>query len=83
MAEHRNSVIRFNRTKLGHWVTANFPIVANNFNADGQLSAYSINAIGRPVGIPSTDYFLATSRPAALPKSEWKNLETTVFLAAP
>jgi hypothetical protein len=80
IANMGNSVIRFNRTKLGHWVAANFPIIANNFNADGQLSAYSINAIGRPVGIPSTDYFLATSRPAALPKSEWKNLETTVFL---
>ncbi len=80
MANNRNSVIRFNRTKLGHWVAANFPMVANNFNADGQLSAYSMNAIGRPAGIPSTDYYLATSRPVALPKSEWKNLETTVFL---
>ena len=73
-------VIRSNRVKLGHWVTANFQIIANNYNADGQLSTNSMNAIGRPVPIPSTDYYLTTTRPASLPKGEWKNLETTVFL---
>ena len=75
-----NPVIRFNRTKPGHWVTANFQVIANNYNADGQLSVYSMNSMNQPVGIPSTDYYLTTSRPVSLPKGEWKNLETTVFL---
>jgi hypothetical protein len=75
-----NPAFRFNRTKLGHWATANFQIIANNYNSDGQLSAFSMNSMGQPVGIPSTDYFLTTTRPVSLPKGEWKNLETTVFL---
>ena len=33
MAKLANSVIRYNRAKLGHWVTANFPVIANSFNA--------------------------------------------------
>ena len=69
-----------NKTKLGHWVTTNFQAVANNFNADGQLTAYSQTGNSRPVPIPATDYFISTSRPVSLPKGEWKNFETTVFL---
>lgn len=71
---------RNNRTKLGHWYTANFPAIANNFNADGQLTAYSVDGTSRPVPIPATDYFLSTSRPVSLPKGEWKNFETNVYL---
>lgn len=75
-----DSVIRFNRVKLGHWYTASFQAIANNFNADGQLFAYSMDGMGRPVRIPATDYYFATSRPVALPQGEWKNFETSVFL---
>jgi hypothetical protein len=75
-----NPAFRFNRTKLGHWATANFQIIANHYNSDGQLSAFSMNSLGQPVGIPSTDYYLTTTRPVSLPKGEWKNLESTVFL---
>ncbi len=79
MANSR-SRMRFNRTKNGHWVTANFQVIANNYNAECDLVAQSITANGREVPIPSTDYFLVSSRPASLPKGEWKNLETNVFL---
>ena len=63
-----NPAFRFNRTKLGHWVTANFQVIANQYNSDGQLSAYSMNSAGQPVSIPSTDYYLTTTRPVSLPK---------------
>ncbi len=69
-----------NKAKLGHWYTANFQAVANNFNADGQLTAFSVDGASRPVPIPATDYFLSTSRPVSLPKGEWKNFETNVYL---
>ena len=80
LANMRDPVMRYNRTKLGHWITVNFQAIANNYNADGQLVSYSMNAIGKPVPIPSTDYYLTTTRPVALPKGEWKNLESTVYL---
>jgi len=76
---NRPSVIK-NRTKLGHWVTTNFQAIANNFNAEGQLTTYSQTGTSRPVRIPSTDYYISSSRPVSLPKGEWKNFETTVFL---
>ncbi len=69
-----------NRTKLGHWVTTNFQAVANNFNAEGQLTTYSQTGTNTPVRIPSTDYYISSTRPVSLPKGEWKNFETTVFL---
>ena len=71
---------RNNKTKLGHWYTANFQAIANNFNADGQLTAHSVDGASRPVPIPATDYYLSTSRPVSLPKGEWKNFETNVYL---
>lgn len=73
-------VIRRNRVKLGHWYTANFQAIANNYNADGQLTAFSMDGLGKPVPIPATDYFFSTSRPVSLPKGEWKNFETSVFI---
>ena len=72
--------IRNNRAKLGHWHTVNFQAIANNYNADGQLTAFSIDGMSRPVNIPATDYFVSTTRPVSLPKGEWKNFETTVFV---
>ena len=76
---NRPSVTK-NRTKLGHWVTSNFQAIANNFNAEGQLETYSQTGTSTPVRIPSTDYYISSSRPVSLPKGEWKNFETTVFL---
>ena len=79
-AEIDNSNIRFNRTKLGHWVEAQLPAIANNFNADGQLTTFSTTLDGQPVPIPSTDYVLNSTRPVSLVKAEWKILETSLFL---
>lgn len=80
MANFENPVIRQNRIKLGHWYTANFQAVANNFDSDGQLTAHAIKGDGKPVPIPATNYFFSTTRPYSLPKGEWKNFETTVFV---
>ena len=80
IAEIESTATRFNRTKLGHWVEAQLPAIANNFNADGQLTTFSTTPDGQPVPIPSTDYFLNTTRPVSLAKEEWKILETSLFL---
>ncbi len=70
---------RFNKTKLGHWVSIDFLAIANNFNADGYLETTS-SLSTRPNLIEGTDYFVQTSRPVNLVKGDWKKLETSVFL---
>ena len=75
-----NPLSRTNRVKSGHWYTANVQAIANNYNADGQLTAVTVNGMGKEVVIPKTDYYLKTSRPISLPKGEWKNFETSVFV---
>ncbi|MFK7766327.1 MAG: hypothetical protein AB8B55_03720 [Mariniblastus sp.] len=78
--DDNSPLVQMNRVKLGHWYTASLQAIANNFNSDGQLTTVSIDGMGKPVVIPKTDYFLKTSRPISLPKGEWKNFETTVFV---
>ena len=80
-ANNRNRpTVSRNKTKIGHWVTTNFQAIANNFNAEGQLTTYSSKGSSDPVRIPSTDYYISSTRPVSMPKGEWKNFETTVFL---
>ncbi len=69
-----------NRVKLGHWVTTYYQVIANNFNANGELVLQSTDAQLQPVRITGTDNFIQTSRPASLPKKEWRGLESTIFL---
>ena len=71
--------IRFNRTKLGHWISVDFLAIANNFNTDGYLESTSFYQ-QKPHLIEGTDYSVQTSRPVNLVKEDWKKLETSVFL---
>lgn len=82
MAEINRPSASKNKAKLGHWVTTNFQAIANNFNVDGQLTTFSqpLGASNRAVEIPGTNYYQSSSRPVSLPKGEWKNFESTVFL---
>ena len=75
-----NPTLRRNRVKPGHWYTANFQAIANNYNADGQLTTYSVDRRNRPIPIPDTNYFVSSDRPVSLPKGEWKNFQTSVYL---
>ena len=70
---------RYNKTKLGHWVSIDFIAIANNFNAEGYLKTGS-SRVNRPVLINGTNYFVETVRPFTLTKGEWKKLETSVYL---
>ena len=72
--------LKLNRTKLGHWATAYFQLVANNFNSQGELSVLSVDSMGQPVPVQNTDYFINTTRPVSLAKGEWKSLECSVYL---
>ena len=74
--------LRSNRAKLGHWSTAYFEVIANNFNSNGELSTVSVSGSGlaRPVPVKYTDYFIETNRPASLAKGEWKSLEASIYL---
>ncbi len=70
-----------NRTKLGHWSTAYFQVIANNFNASGEFTTSSIDSGSlKPIPILATDYYIQTTRPASLAKGEWKSLEASVYL---
>ena len=72
--------VRKNRTKLGHWPTAYFQVIANNYDASGDLITSSVEGLGKPIPILSTDYFITTTRPASLAKGEWKSLEASIYL---
>ncbi|QEG20348.1 hypothetical protein [Mariniblastus fucicola] len=79
MLSRIDPAVRFNRTKLGHWVSIDFLAIANNFNADGYLETTSYFQ-NRPHLIEGTDYYVQTSRPVNLVKGDWKKLETSVYL---
>ncbi len=73
--------IRTNRTKLGHWVTADVRMIANNFNAQGELLARPFNGQAfRPSNVERTNYVMRSVRPVSLPKEEWRNFEISVYL---
>ena len=77
--EHEE-VLKNNATKSGHWVTTNFRVIANKFDAQGELSAFSTGLGRQPLVVPRTNYYSVTSRPISMPKGEWRNLETNVYL---
>jgi hypothetical protein len=79
LLSEQDPALRFNKTKLGHWVSVDLLAIANNFNADGYLetTAYSL---GREQLIEGTDYSVQTSRPVNLVKGDWKKLESSVYL---
>lgn len=77
--EHKKP-LETNYTKMGHWVTTNFRVIANKFDSQGELSAYSVGSGRQPIVVPNTNYYSVTSRPVSMPKGEWRNLETNVFI---
>ena len=70
---------RRNRIKSGHWVNADFRILANKFDSRGELTASSMTG-NKPVPVENTDYFSATSRPYSVAKGELKNLSTNIYV---
>ena len=75
-----NSALRLNRAKAGHWYSAQYPVVANHLNIEGELSTQTVLPTGQPVPVPHTHYWPIHQRPVALAKKEWKNLETSVYV---
>ncbi len=69
-----------NRVKPGHWATSYFQVIANNFDAQGEIETGSVNSVGAPVDVEQTRYFVISTRPASMPKGQWRNLETSVYL---
>jgi len=80
LENEQNAAVRFNRYKLGHWAEAQISAVANNFNAEGQMSTWAVFPNFEPAPISGTDYFATTKRSISLPQGEWKYLETSVYL---
>ena len=70
---------RRNRTKRGHWITADYRLTANKFDAQGNITAHS-SALNTPVNIENTDYYSVSSRPFTIAKGEQKNLSTNVYI---
>ncbi|MDA8563408.1 hypothetical protein N9L06_03040 [Mariniblastus sp.] len=75
-----NSALRLNRTKAGHWYTAQYPVLSNRQNIDGELSTQTVLPTSQPVPVPHTRYWPVHKRPVSLAKKEWKNLETSVYV---
>lgn len=69
-----------NRSKPGHWVNVNFPILANNFNASGKFTVTPFDSSGTPNRIPGTDFYSYAERPVSLAKGQWKNVGATIHL---
>lgn len=73
--------VRTNRTKLGHWVTADVRMIANNFDARGELVARPFNGrLSEPSNVWRTNYVPQSVRPASLPKEEWRNFQISLYL---
>ena len=73
------NVVRKNRAKRGHWVSADFHVVANKSDATGELTASSYSATA-PVPIENTNYYSVSSRPFSIAKGEDRNLATNVYI---
>ena len=70
-----------NRTKPGHWVNVHFPMIANNYNANGKFIATPVEGGGgAPARILGTDFYSYAERPVSLAKGQWKNVEASVYL---
>ena len=80
IADPGNSALRLNRTKAGHWYTAQYPVISNRQNIDGELSTQAVLPASQPIPVPHTRYWPIHKRPVSLAKKEWKNLETSVYV---
>ncbi len=67
-------------TKPGHWVAGLQLAKANNFDFQGELRTYPMDANELPLDVQYTDFRLSMSRPASLPKGQVKRFETLFFL---
>jgi hypothetical protein len=66
--------------KPGHWITTLQDVRANNFDFVGEFETTVVDHRGLPVDLERTAHQLATARPVALPKSQTKYLEATLFI---
>jgi len=80
LSDPGNSALRLNRTKAGHWYSAQYPVISNHQNIDGELSTQAVLPTNRPVPVPHTRYWPVHERPVSLAKKEWKNLETSLYV---
>ncbi len=75
-----SNAVAANRGKGGHWVNAHIPAVSNRNDFDGVMNTRCVRGNGRPQIIRGTHYFMQSTRPVSMPKEQWKNFETTLFI---
>ena len=78
-AYFRSRFNRVNRTKRGHWLETSTPMIAHNFNQEGQINSVPMLGTGADK-VPGTDFEIATTRSFSLVKGQWKYLPSTIFL---
>jgi hypothetical protein len=67
--------------KPGHWTAVTMDAVANEKDFDGELELSVTEGVNsRPLPLAGTAYTASTARPAVLPKEQWRNFESSVFL---
>ncbi len=69
-----------NRVKQGHWYEATPIAVSRKIDFRGELQIMAVDARGRPVRLPYAPFQLVSRRGVSLPKTQWKQLESTVYI---
>ena len=68
--------------KPGHWVSTIQRMRANHFDFVGELETGVVDQQDRPIYLERTPFRLTTTRPAVLPKGQYKYLEAALFVPA-
>ncbi|MEQ8785458.1 MAG: hypothetical protein RIC55_04135 [Pirellulaceae bacterium] len=69
-----------NRVKPGHWLAAHVQMKANNFHFNAELDTATVDQRGVPLPVEHTPFRMTVSRPAALPKGQIKDFESTYYV---
>lgn len=75
-----DSALSRNAVKPGHYIAATQQMKANNFDFRASLDTASVDRDGRPLPVDDTQFTMAMSRVAILPKGQVKSFETTYFV---
>jgi hypothetical protein len=75
-----DAAVTRNLAKPGHWSVATQAVRANQNDVQAEFETLVVDDSGTPVEMERAPFRLLTSRPAALPKTQSKYLETMFFV---
>ncbi|MEM7315614.1 MAG: hypothetical protein AAF497_20945, partial [Planctomycetota bacterium] len=69
--------------KPGHWVHARYKLKSNNADFKGEIMVQCVNQRLDAMPLEQSPYWVTTTRPAALPKGQSKEVEVPLFISVP